>query len=997
MKTKLFKSTISLLLALLLCFSLVTPAIYADDNNDQQPDEPTRDITVLEKHADSLKVTRNDLISLFGDSSSSSIYYGIASPDDAENITNVTSSSSANVTAGEYIAYRTTAYTGSILSRKADWTNLDKRSSKDIEIKVYYNGTFTVNGSSDGALYLNGEAVSGSVRLYADETYTVTADEVEGFNCEVTGVTLGEEFTPQSDVTVVANYVADAAASISVTANEGGTVKVMSGDMEITDIIPAGESFEVIATPNTNRGYVLESIVVTLNGEEVEPLEGLYGPVADEEEYEITVTFSFDPPRVQKEADANNARVTLDEMPNYLGSYSYYGVAPIDDPDNITQLVNLLNPNYSVSAGEYYIYATNDSTGSIIKTPVWTNAKVMILEVRTYYNATFTVTGNDEGEIYLNGEPAADGKLYTDEEYTVTAKEIDDYVYTMTGAEDGVAFTPTANVNVTVAYMQEASATFTLTANEGGTAEVQVNGETATDRIAVGDSFTVVATPNSNKGYKVESIVVTLNGEEVESVEGAYGPVADGEEYAVTVTFVYDPPKVTLDVDADEGDVSRSDLNSLFGGDYNYYGIAPKDDPDNISYLAVALTSDYDVVDGGVYCIYGSNDGNLLSPKWTNAKLMEMTVRTYYNGTFTVTGHEEGEVYLDGEAVTGNVKLYVDSEYTVTTKEIEEYICTLYGAEEGVAFTPTEDVEITAVYIKEAYAIISVAFNEGGTVEVLSDGETVFDKLEEGKSFVVNATADADNDYYVESIVVTKDGEEVEAVEGAYGPVLDDEEYVITVTFAKAEFSAEDCEVSYVDIKNKAYDAVAESIIANTALTPEEFADAAEYTVEYAAYSLLGTDIYEPLDFSGMLSHAFGTSTLNGELADGNTEKVRVTCELPELGIKMTDYITVTVKDMRLPTTLVGQELTITYGDDLKAAVLNVITVYNEEGEEVEFTASDISVNPTSLNATLFSRENVTVTFGGNDEYASSQGTVSVYVKQAPSSIDAKSETITYG
>ena len=97
MKTKLLKSTVSLLLVLLLCLSIVTPAFFADDNGEQQE---TAEAITLDKHANSAKVSRNDLMSLFGDSSSSSIYYGVASPDAPETITNVTSSSSASVTAG---------------------------------------------------------------------------------------------------------------------------------------------------------------------------------------------------------------------------------------------------------------------------------------------------------------------------------------------------------------------------------------------------------------------------------------------------------------------------------------------------------------------------------------------------------------------------------------------------------------------------------------------------------------------------------------------------------------------------------------------------------------------------------------------------------------------------------------------------------------------------------------------------------------------------------
>ena len=971
MKTKLLKSTVSLLLVLLLCLSIVTPAFFADDNGEQQE---TAEAITLDKHANSAKVSRNDLMSLFGDSSSSSVYYGIASPDAPETITNVTSSSSASVTAGVYIAYRTTAYTGNILNRKADWTNLDKRTSQDFSVRLYYNADFTVRGCKNGALYLNGDQVSGRVRLYTDESCTVTAAQVEGFILDVTGVTPDEEFTPEADLTVTATYTPEEYATVTISPYEGGSVKIMSDGMEITDIIPAGDSFEVVATPNANRGYELESVVVTKDGEAVEAVEGLYGPVADDEVYAVTVIFNFNPEKVDIEVDAASGKISRSELAEILGSYSNYGIAPASDPDNITQVRN----NYSVEDGEYYIYGSNESS--------WTNAKLMILDITTYYSATFTVAGNDDGEIYLNGELAQNCRLYPDKEYTVTAKEIEGYTYVMEGAEDGVAFSPSGTVNVTVTYLNNAFATFSLNVGEGGTAEVQVDGVKANGRVDDGESFTVEATPNTDRGYELDSIVVTKDEEVVEAVEGVYGPVADGESYEITVTFNYNPAKVYLDIDASSGRVSRSDLADFLGS-YSYYGIAPASDPDDIT----QVRNNYSV-EAGEYYIYGSKESS-----WGNAKLMILVVRTYYKGSFTVTGNEEGELYLNGEAVEGTVKLYTDETYTVTAKEIEEYIYTVYGVEEGVEFTPSQAIDVTAVYIRDAYATIDLTAGEGGTVAITSDGETVYDKLEEGKSFEITAKADSKNNYILESLTVTKDGVEVEPVDGVYGPVAKGEVYEINVVFTKVELIIENCEVNYIDIKKGNFTAVLQSIIDQINLTPESLKDMAEFDVKYAAYNLLGVEIYEPINYSGLLAHDFGTSSLSGELAIDNTETIRITCEIPGLGIKLQVNTTATVKDLRKPTRVEGGELTITYGDDLRAAAAEVITVYNENDEVVEFTAEDLKVDPETPNATFLSRAEVTVTYGGSDDYASSSGTVSVYVRRARSSLDAESEMITYG
>ena len=154
----------------------------------------------------------------------------------------------------------------------------------------------------------------------------------------------------------------------------------------------------------------------------------------------------------------------------------------------------------------------------------------------------------------------------------------------MEGAENGVAFSPSGTVNVTVTYLNNAFATFSLNVGEGGTAEVQVDGVKANGRVDDGDSFTVVATPNTDRGYELDSIVVTKDEEVVEAVEGVYGPVADGETYEITVTFNYNPAKVYLDVDASSGRVSRSNLADFLGS-YSYYGMS-YDEPCDVAYAA---------------------------------------------------------------------------------------------------------------------------------------------------------------------------------------------------------------------------------------------------------------------------------------------------------------------------------------------------------------------------------------------------------------------------
>ena len=865
-------------------------------------------------------------------------------------------------------------------------------------VRTYYTGTFTVNGHDEGEVYLNGESVTGSKKLYTDTEYTVTAKNVDDYEYAMEGAEDDTAFTPTADINVTVTYTKLAYATFTLNANEGGTAEVQVNGDQVTDRVSEGDSFTVEVTPNTNRGYKVDSIVVKKDGEEVEPVDGVYGPVADQEAYEITVTFRFDPDVVDYEMDANNTKLYVTDFYNMfdqeLGTYSY-GFSSIDDPGNITTVGTLAGA--TISAGEYYIYRTAYS----LTNPNWNNAKIYRLNLRSYYNGTFTVNGHNEGEVYLNGESVTGSKkLYTDTEYTVTAKNIEEYGYVMDGAEDGTAFTPTADVNVTVTYTKLAYATFSLRVSDGGTAEVQVNGEAVTDRVSEGDSFKVQATPNTDRGYKVDKITV-VNGEtEIEPDEsGAYGPVADGEQYFITVTFKFDPDVV--DYEFHEGTYLTSTLiNSMFGGSAidmlsKSFGFAKVETPDEITNATVIG----DKVEAGEYYIYRT--GISTNPNWANAKILKLNLRTYYDATFTVTAPEEmpesGALYLNDADVTGAQKLYTDTEYTVTAKPVEGYIYTVYGIEENAAFTPAEDIEVSAVYMKETYATVDVTANEGGTVKIMSDGAEVFDKVPEGSTFTINATADAENDYYVESIVVKKNGEDYESADGIYGPVLDQENYEVTVTFAKATLSLDDCDVVLIDIRDKKFTEIEQSILSNVTLTPEMFADDAQFKVEYAAYKVLALDIYEPLNYNTTLSHAFGTSALGGELLDGNTEKIRVTCTIPSRNIEMTAYATATVKDVREATEIAGEYTTITYGDDLKAALMPTITVTDSNGDPVAFTADDITVSPASLNVRLLSAQEVTIRYNGNDYYAASENTVNVYVRQAQSSLDTKSETITYG
>ena len=941
-----------------------------------------------EVNAASPKLKSADFNAMFDESGSRS--YGYATISDPTNIKAVNLSSGTTFSAGSYYIY-----SAPYKKNNPDWS---VAKVKKMNLRTFYTANVTVTGNEEGKVSFNNVPVEeGSAKLYTDTEYTMTVDKPEGYFYVLSGAEENTPFTPSAALNVKVAYYKDAHATFTLNINGEGTAAVRSDGEVTAEYINEGSTFTVETSPNTSRGYKLDTIVVTKNGEEVAATDGAYGPAANGESYVVTVNFKFDPDEVTYDIHADS-KLTSTNLSGVFGDSvlsllsKSYGIANLDTPDQITKL-NTSGQKFA--AGEYYIYRADGTSN-----PKWATARALKLKLRTYYNGSFTVTGHADGEVYLNNQAVSGSvKLYTGTEYTVTVKTIEGYDYTIEGIEQGVAFTPSEDKSVTVTYSKPAFATFTVNAGEGGTATVTSDGFTVDEHVNEGSTFTVEPHPNTDRGYKLDTVVVTKDGAVVEPVDGAYGPVADGENYVITVTFKFEPREVKYNLHAGSKLTSYI-INDLFGDSIldmlsKSYGYAPVETPDQITTASTGGNE----VEPGEYYIYRSNS----SSNWSNAKVLKLTLKTYYNGSFAVSGHEEGEIKLNGEPVNGSVKLYTDQEYTVSVKQIEKYICTLYGAEDGVTFTPSADVEATAVYVKDQYASVAVSANEGGTVKIIADGNEMVDKVPEDSTFSVVATANAGNDYYVKSIVVTKDGEEIEAVDGEYGPVKEGENYAVTVTFAKASLTFEDGEVSLTDIYFEKYDEVRKSILANTAIDPEAFAANAKFEVEYVAYTLLGFAVYEPLNYHGDLGHAFGTAERGGTLKGGNTEKVRVTVTLPGYGIELSATAVMTVNDDRVKTEIEtsADTFTITYGDDLKAAIIDTVSVtLMEDGQPVEFTADDITIDPASLNANLRSAQNaqeVTVRYNGSDIYAASETTVGVYVRRAQSSLEIENENITYG
>ena len=453
-----------------------------------------------------------------------------------------------------------------------------------------------------------------------------------------------------------------------------------------------------------------------------------------------------------------------------------------------------------------------------------------------------------------------------------------------------------------------------------------------------------------------------------------------------------------LELSANSPKCTRSDMRGIFGDSpltAASYALEAEGDAD--TFKQVTALSSYSVPAPGFYTAYRST--SISKPDWTQATTVRVEIKFYYTATCTVSGSDDGALYLNGEAVSGSVRLYQGSEYTFSVNPIENYEYALTGAEEDVAFEPDSNIEVSLVYTKLAYATVSLTVGEGGGAEIVSGDRVVSNgRVSEGEGFSVNVTPDAKNGYYLESLTIEKDGEPCEGA--SVEAVADGESYDITVTFAKARIEFPDVEVNYVDIEKGNFDAIRDSIISQVSFVPDDFADGAEFEVKYVTGSILGVDIYEELDNNPILpsNHKFGYSGESGELELGNTETVRVTCTNSRFpGVKLVAAATATVTDLRIPAAVEACTVTITYGDDLKSALLKVIRVTDEDGRCVEFEEDRIKVAPESLDVKLLQQQEVSVYFLGNDTYAPAVGTAGVYVRQANASLDVKSETITFG
>lgn len=465
-----------------------------------------------------------------------------------------------------------------------------------------------------------------------------------------------------------------------------------------------------------------------------------------------------------------------------------------------------------------------------------------------------------------------------------------------------------------------------------------------------------------------------------------------GESVLVNLDSQWNTETIDLERDAADGTaaLTLSMMEREFG--VGTYAIAPADDPTSFESTLRSWT----IPESGQYFVRKNLTQYFL-----------LDIHCYFTGSFSVEGHEYGKVYYDGEDVTGrtNVKMYDDEAFELTAEPIDGFVCSFTGAVEGINPAPTSKPNIIVNYIDNRFATVSITKNieEGGEVFIKSlDGDKTFgDKIPAGTGFKVEVSANTDKGYILESCVLKKGEEPLSGL--SVESVSDKEVYTVEAVFVKAELNIDDVDVNLIDIKNKKFDEIKDSIINEAEILPEDFADGASIDVKYYAGRGLSGDKWADLDFEPSLLeklvyHEFGYGSVGGDLEEGNTERVFLTVSNENyLGIILQKEITANVKDLRKKTFIICMPFTITYGDDITEAVLNNLVIVDEDDNIVDLEDVEIAVSPEKLDYKFLQRQDVTINFAGNDEYKPSEGTGSVYVLQHDSRLKVVNETITYG
>ena len=203
------------------------------------------------------------------------------------------------------------------------------------------------------------------------------------------------------------------------------------------------------------------------------------------------------------------------------------------------------------------------------------------------------------------------------------------------------------------------------------------------------------------------------------------------------------------------------------------------------------------------------NKGSVFKPKYVWETAGSVTVKIYYNVTFSITDLTEAGVQMDGADVTGTVKVYSDESKTFTVKQIEGYTTTVKTGE--TVMNPeadgtyklsalTADTTISVVYEASEGVNIYVTTPSSGSIQV--NGQTA-DRIRVGLNESYNVSAVPESGYAVENILVNGTPVENVTYQNQTATVtlnsgaVNDAEIQVTAETVACNLDAADAEVSY--------------------------------------------------------------------------------------------------------------------------------------------------------------------------------------------------------
>ena len=461
-----------------------------------------------------------------------------------------------------------------------------------------------------------------------------------------------------------------------------------------------------------------------------------------------------------------------------------------------------------------------------------------------------------------------------------------------------------------------------------------------------------------------------------------------------------------LEIPASEG-ISGKDLlsnfNAWFGGatKYRYTQGKTKKEVSALNALTYYhFTSDSVTVEKYV------NKSTSFIPNFVWETAGTFTVKNYYNATFNVTNILGAGVQVDGQDVTGIVKVYDTDVITFTVNPVEGYNVTVTVGSvnlepvNGVYTVPTltADTTINVVYEATAGVYVNVTNSDNGKITI--DGQEVSSKkVGLNSTYTVNVTPD--KGYAVENILVN--GNPVEGVAYANQTAtvtlptgdVNDAEFIITAEIVQCKLDVKDAEVSYRD--GLSVDTIAQNIfkaVVGTGNVPEITLN--DVTIEYDA-SLTGLGNWKPLGYQPEwyepTLHTFGKGT----------EKIRITYKGTDKYPAMSETATITLKDLREETVLTIQDgITMQYQSaEMMDAVIKVLiaqnaTVTDKNGNAIDTTADDFTYTP-STDEWKAGEQEITVTYNGNEDYLSSSATTTITIKKGDANVWVNSQNIKYG